>query len=151
MKAKDLWKKMLAMLFETGHPWITFKDPCNARYTNQHVGVVNSSNLCLTGDTNINCIVNGNLVENLKLEEAVELFNNGAKLQVLSYDTKSKIYEYCDITAAALINKSAEILQIEDEGSGKYIRCTPEHKIYTTNRGYVMAKELSANDKIIFS
>ncbi len=46
MKAKDLWKKMLAMLFETGHPWITFKDPCNARYTNQHVGVVNSSNLC---------------------------------------------------------------------------------------------------------
>ena len=46
VKAKDLWKKMLAMLFETGHPWITFKDPCNVRYTNQHVGVVNSSNLC---------------------------------------------------------------------------------------------------------
>lgn len=46
VKAKDLWKKMLAMLFETGHPWITFKDPCNVRYTNQHVGIVNSSNLC---------------------------------------------------------------------------------------------------------
>jgi ribonucleoside-diphosphate reductase alpha chain len=46
VKAKDLWKKMLAMLFETGHPWITFKDPCNIRYTNQHVGIVNSSNLC---------------------------------------------------------------------------------------------------------
>jgi ribonucleoside-diphosphate reductase alpha chain len=37
---------MLAMIFETGHPWITFKDPCNMRYTNQHAGVVNSSNLC---------------------------------------------------------------------------------------------------------
>jgi ribonucleoside-diphosphate reductase alpha chain len=46
IRAKDLWKKMLAMIFETGHPWITFKDPCNMRYTNQHAGVVNSSNLC---------------------------------------------------------------------------------------------------------
>ncbi|TVQ91210.1 MAG: ribonucleoside-diphosphate reductase subunit alpha [Chromatiaceae bacterium] len=46
VKAVDLWRRMLAMLFETGHPWITFKDPCNLRYTNQHVGVVHSSNLC---------------------------------------------------------------------------------------------------------
>ncbi|MBK1649340.1 ribonucleoside-diphosphate reductase subunit alpha [Rhabdochromatium marinum] len=46
LKAVDLWRKMLAMLFETGHPWIAFKDPCNLRYTNQHAGVVHSSNLC---------------------------------------------------------------------------------------------------------
>ena len=46
VKAVDLWRKMLGMLFETGHPWITFKDPCNLRYTNQHVGAVHSSNLC---------------------------------------------------------------------------------------------------------
>ena len=44
--AKDLWKKMLKVLFETSHPWCTFKDPCNIRYTNQHEGTVNSSNLC---------------------------------------------------------------------------------------------------------
>jgi len=44
--AKDLWKKMLKVLFETSHPWNTFKDPCNMRYTNQHEGVVHSSNLC---------------------------------------------------------------------------------------------------------
>lgn len=46
IKAVDLWRKMLGMLFETGHPWLTFKDPCNIRYTNQHEGVVHSSNLC---------------------------------------------------------------------------------------------------------
>ena len=46
LKAVTLWRKMLQMLFETGHPWLAFKDPCNARYTNQHVGVVHSSNLC---------------------------------------------------------------------------------------------------------
>lgn len=46
IKAATLWRKMISMLFETGHPWVTFKDPCNLRYSNQHVGVVHSSNLC---------------------------------------------------------------------------------------------------------
>ena len=46
VKAADLWRKMLSMLFETGHPWITFKDTCNVRSPQQHTGVVHSSNLC---------------------------------------------------------------------------------------------------------
>jgi ribonucleoside-diphosphate reductase alpha chain len=46
VRALDLWRKMLSMLFETGHPWITFKDPCNLRSPQQHIGVVHSSNLC---------------------------------------------------------------------------------------------------------
>jgi ribonucleoside-diphosphate reductase alpha chain len=46
IQALSLWRKMLSMLFETGHPWITFKDPCNLRSPQQHVGVVHSSNLC---------------------------------------------------------------------------------------------------------
>ena len=46
VQATDLWRKMLTMLFETGHPWITFKDACNVRSPQQHVGVVHSSNLC---------------------------------------------------------------------------------------------------------
>ncbi|MGB1557245.1 MAG: ribonucleoside-diphosphate reductase subunit alpha, partial [Oceanococcaceae bacterium] len=46
IKAMDLWRKMLGMLFETGHPWVTFKDPCNLRSPQQHIGVVHSSNLC---------------------------------------------------------------------------------------------------------
>jgi len=46
LPAKDLWRKMLTMLFETGHPWITFKDACNLRSPQQHIGVIHSSNLC---------------------------------------------------------------------------------------------------------
>ncbi|MET0265900.1 MAG: ribonucleoside-diphosphate reductase subunit alpha [Duganella sp.] len=46
VQALDLWRKMLSMLFETGHPWITFKDPCNIRSPQSHVGMVHSSNLC---------------------------------------------------------------------------------------------------------
>ncbi len=54
IEALDLWRKMLSMLFETGHPWITFKDPCNIRSPQQHVGVVHSSNLCTEITLNTN-------------------------------------------------------------------------------------------------
>ncbi len=63
VQAKDLWRKMLSMLFETGHPWITFKDACNLRSPQQHAGVVHSSNLCteITLNTNIDEIAVCNL------------------------------------------------------------------------------------------
>lgn len=63
VKAKDLWRKMLSMLFETGHPWITFKDPCNLRSPQQHAGVVHSSNLCteITLNTSVDEIAVCNL------------------------------------------------------------------------------------------
>ncbi|HET9976865.1 MAG TPA: ribonucleoside-diphosphate reductase subunit alpha, partial [Burkholderiaceae bacterium] len=73
MPARDLWRKMLSMLFETGHPWITFKDACNVRSPQQHVGVVHSSNLCteITLNTNESEIAvcnlgSVNLVQHLK-------------------------------------------------------------------------------------
>lgn len=52
--AQQLWRKMLSMLFETGHPWITFKDPCNIRSPQNHVGIVHSSNLCTEITLNTN-------------------------------------------------------------------------------------------------
>ena len=63
IQAMDLWRKMLSMLFETGHPWITFKDPCNIRSPQSHVGMVHSSNLCteITLNTNASEIAVCNL------------------------------------------------------------------------------------------
>ena len=63
VQAASLWRKMLTMLFETGHPWITFKDPCNIRSPQQHIGVVHSSNLCteITLNTNADEIAVCNL------------------------------------------------------------------------------------------
>ncbi|MCU1715854.1 ribonucleoside-diphosphate reductase subunit alpha [Pseudomonas sp. 5P_3.1_Bac2] len=88
IQAKDLWRKMLSMLFETGHPWLTFKDPCNLRSPQQHVGVVHSSNLCTEitlntnkdeiavcnlGSVNLpNHIVNGKL-DTAKLEKTIKV------------------------------------------------------------------------------
>ncbi len=80
--AQELWRKMLGMLFETGHPWIAFKDPCNIRYTNQHVGVVHSSNLCteITLHTNDNEIAVCNLGS---VNLAAHVDENGLNLQKL--------------------------------------------------------------------
>ena len=81
--AMQLWRKMLSMLFETGHPWITFKDPCNIRSPQQHVGVVHSSNLCteITLNTNDHEIAvcnlgSVNLVAHMKLDDGTPSFDH---------------------------------------------------------------------------
>jgi len=86
MPAIDLWRKMLGMLFETGHPWITFKDPCNIRSPQGHVGTVHSSNLCTEitlntsdseiavcnlGSVNLAAHTNENGIDHEKLEQTI--------------------------------------------------------------------------------
>ncbi len=86
IKAVELWRKMLGMLFETGHPWVAFKDPCNIRYTNRHMGAVHSSNLCTEitlhtddreiavcnlGSVNLAAHVNGEGLDLAKLEKTI--------------------------------------------------------------------------------
>lgn len=75
MPAVDLWRKMLAMLFETGHPWITFKDPSNIRSPQDHVGVVHSSNLCT--EITLNTSENETAVCNLGSINMVSFVHNG--------------------------------------------------------------------------
>ncbi|HEX7259602.1 MAG TPA: ribonucleoside-diphosphate reductase subunit alpha, partial [Candidatus Saccharimonadia bacterium] len=80
MPAKELWRKMITMLFETGHPWITFKDPSNVRSPQDHVGVVHNSNLCTeitlntsaeeTAVCNLGSVNLGRHMTNGKLDEA---------------------------------------------------------------------------------
>jgi len=86
--AQQLWRKMLGMLFETGHPWITFKDPCNIRSPQQHIGVVHSSNLCteITLNTNESEIAvcnlgSVNLTAHMKTDASGKLVLDHEKLQ----------------------------------------------------------------------
>jgi ribonucleoside-diphosphate reductase alpha chain len=88
MPAAQLWRRMLSMLFETGHPWFTFKDPCNIRSPQQHVGVVHSSNLCTeitlnTNDSEIAVCNLGsiNLVAHLKTDVNGQLVLDHEKLE----------------------------------------------------------------------
>ena len=76
LQATDMWRKMLSMLFETGHPWITFKDVCNIRSPQQHVGVVHSSNLCT--EITLNTSETETAVCNLGSINLVQHLKNGA-------------------------------------------------------------------------
>ncbi len=84
MPAKDLWKKMLTMLFETGHPWVTFKDPSNIRSPQDHVGVVHSSNLCT--EITLNTTSNETAVCNLgSINLARHVMNGQLDIQKIQY------------------------------------------------------------------
>ncbi|MES2977645.1 MAG: ribonucleoside-diphosphate reductase subunit alpha [Pseudomonadota bacterium] len=76
LQAVDMWRKMLSMLFETGHPWITFKDACNVRSPQQHCGVVHSSNLCT--EITLNTSDTETAVCNLGSVNLVQHLKNGA-------------------------------------------------------------------------
>jgi len=69
----------------------------------------------------------------------------------LSYNIDTKEVEYKEISDAGLISESAEVLEIIDEETGQKIVCTPDHKVYTSNRGYVSAKDLKEDDELVFS
>ncbi len=90
VSAVELWRKMLNMIFETGHPWITFKDPCNLRSPQQHAGVIHSSNLCTeitlnTSDTEI-AVCN---LGSINLPQHIN--ENGLDLQKLKKTIKTAI------------------------------------------------------------
>ena len=108
--AKELWRKMLTMLFETGHPWITFKDSCNLRSPQQHAGVIHSSNLCteITLNTSADEIAVCNLgsvnlarhMKDGKLDEekvkqtvstAIRMLDNVIDINYYSVDTAKKL------------------------------------------------------------
>ncbi len=88
IKAKELWRKMLTRLFETGHPWITFKDACNIRSPQDHVGVIHCSNLCT--EITLNTSVDETAVCNLGSINLARHVNNGK----IDYELLTQSIEY---------------------------------------------------------
>ncbi|MEY4908100.1 MAG: hypothetical protein RL260_1818 [Pseudomonadota bacterium] len=135
IRAVDLWRKMLSMLFETGHPWITFKDACNVRSPQQHVGVVHSSNLCcMTADQRV--------VTDRGIVTVGELFRTGGKNKVVGLDG---VY---DASEMLLPRPNAPIVRIETE-EGYSHKVTPDHKVWVKDRGWVEAQHLTPGDKLL--
>ena len=148
VSAKELWQRILEMRMMTGEPYLHFIDESNRKMPQwlKDKGLqINQSNLCLTGDTLVNVIID-EVNKTIRLDEVISLFNEGKDIRVESKNLNSGIVEYSQITNAAMTARNSQLILIEDEESGKSIRCTPEHKIYTKNRGYVMAKDLKEDD-----
>jgi ribonucleoside-diphosphate reductase alpha chain len=145
VKAVDLFSLLMNERAGTGRIYITNIDHMNTHGAfKEDVAPIVSSNLCLTGDAIVNVIKDGKKV-NITLKDLVM---SDSDYLVLSKNLLTDEFEYKKITAKALTKKSAKLIKITDNVSGKSIRCTPEHKVYTKNRGYVSAYELNENDEL---
>jgi ribonucleotide reductase alpha subunit len=149
VKKRKIWARVIQKKFETGLPYIFFTDNANNHESVPEVyrgkGKILSSQMCLAENSIVTIIFDGEQ-HKVDIKTAIELFKSGQEILVKSYCIESDEVEFTKILNGALMNKEAEVLTIEDEETGKSIICTPEHQVYTVNRGYVMAKDLKEDD-----
>jgi ribonucleoside-diphosphate reductase alpha chain len=151
IEALDLWKKMLSMIFETGHPWITFKDPCNVRSPQDHVGVVHSSNLCcITADQRV-VTSEGIVTVGYLYEKARQLaFVGGNGNDILTEDSVNTVFGRTGPVPAGpmlLPRPDAPIVKIHTK-EGYTHKVTPDHKVWVVGQGWMEAQKLKRGDQI---
>jgi ribonucleoside-diphosphate reductase alpha chain len=148
--ATELFNSIAKERLETGRIYIMNVDNVN-NYGSFSIPV-NMSNLCLTGDSLIEVKYTdiNNESNFIRLDEFNNLFNSlKDNYYVKSYNTETNEVEFCLVTNSLLTTETDELIEITDEDTGYSIKCTPEHKIFTKNRGYVMAKDLLENDILV--
>lgn len=142
VKALDIVKWFSIVRQETGRMYAM-----NASRVNTHTPYtdpVHQSNLCLTGDTKVTVKINNKEQEIL----LVDLVNyKSDDIEILSYNIETKKNEFKKVTDRAMTARNATLVKIKY--NNKEVVCTPDHKIYTENRGYIKAKDLSADDKLV--
>jgi len=155
VEKRAIWAKVIQRRGEIGYPYIMFHDTMNKNapdvYRDKGAKIYNS-NLCVTADTLVDIKLNG-VEMNVPIIALNGFFQLGGyrSLEVKSFNIDTGIVEYKSVTDSELTARSAKIMKITDEVSGKFIKCTPEHKVYTSNRGYVMAKDLHIDDQLIIN
>ena len=142
--ARELWQRLLETRYRTGEPYLNFIDTANNALPQsmKDKGLkINGSNLCLTGDVLVDVLIDG--VQSKMRLDSIVMSNQDIK--VLSMNTATGRTTYEEVTAKALMQKDAELYEVIDE-KGNAVRCTGDHKFWTENRGYVMAKDLKETD-----
>ena len=162
--AQELFLDLLKERAETGRIYIMNIDHCNSH--SSFMDKVEMSNLCVAGDTLISIRHNLNDYSDESISrdtidkttvieiKDLEKFSNNLfvnDLKVLSYNTETSKEEWAPITAFTQTSPKAKVMKITDEESGKSIVVTPEHKVFTKNRGYVMAKDLVETDELVIN
>lgn len=147
LNASEIWQLLVEKAWIGGDPGVLFVDAANRANVVPHLGKLEATNPCLTGDTIVKILLN-NKEQDVTIKEVVNLFNKGSKIKILSLDIKNNKKEFKNITSAALTRKDTKILKITDSETGITIKATPDHLIYTKNRGYVKAKNLKNDDQL---
>jgi len=173
IKAQDLILTLLKERAETGRIYIMNIDHCNSH--GSFKDQITMSNLCVAGDTKIRIKYPEPVFNDIgevfdwrvyEIEISIEdlenyisdristiacLCEDVPQIEVLSYNTETNQQEWKPITDFAETSPKAKVMKITDEGSGKSIVVTPEHKVFTKNRGYVMAKDLVETDELVLT
>lgn len=141
---KDLWNKLVETAHKVGDPGVIFIDTVNRFNPLKKKILIETSNPCVTGDTLV--LTNKGLfsVEYLLNEEIDDT-------KILSYNIENEEIVFSDIKDVFMTKKNAEIIELHIEENDKIytLKCTPDHRIYTRNRGYVQAKDLNEDDDIV--
>lgn len=144
LNAREIALGALTQAYDTGVHYLHFTDTINTH--TPFKGAIYSSNLCLTGDMIVDIKVD-NKVHSIRFDSYVEQYNMGrfSDATIRSYDINAGEVVWSKVIAAAQTAVVDELYEIEDE-SGKIIRCTGNHLIFTKNRGYIPASELVETD-----
>lgn len=143
INAREMFTDLINERIETGRIYVMNVDHCN---THSSFDVpIRMSNLCLTGDTSVDVTIGGQAMTST-LEEIVDAYISGKTVSIRSKNLESGDVEYKPVIDAAMTAKNAKLIRITDDATGKSITCTPNHKVYTKNRGYVEAGELVETD-----
>ena len=146
VKAQEIWKKVYESQIETGVPYILAKDSANKKTNHQNIGTLKESNLCLAGNSILTIMVDGK-EESVDIQTLVEMLNDDKLVLVKSFNESDGKDEFKEVTGGKMMNANAKVMEITDE-QGRVIVCTPDHEVYTINRGWVMAKDLLETDQM---
>jgi len=144
--AIDIFNKLTKERIGTGRIYIRFDDNINNQ--GMFKRSIKMTNLCLTGDTLITVCGDQGGTKTMTLKELTRVFND-KDWRVWSYDIDSALGEWKHIDKAWLVSKQAKLVKVTFRG--KSIKCTPDHRIYTQNRGYVKAKNLNIYDILVMT
>lgn len=157
VKAKELFSLIAKKACDTAEPGVQFIDDMRNgsmihqiyKATGDPKFKIISTNACVSGNEVVYVLVDGKS-NIMQVKDVVRLFeNSSADIQILSHDTTTKKDEYQSVVFAGKTRENAELIEIMDEETGKFIICTPDHEVFTKNRGYVQAIELKEDDVLM--
>lgn len=146
IKATELYAKMMVTISETGNGWMTWSDTSNQRCNSAVNGrVVRLSNLCVSPGTFVRVKLNNEIID-VTIETLTDLFKTDQDIHILSFNEAKQEFEWDTINNVGITNTDSEVITITDDDFE--LECTEDHLILT-ERGWIMAKNLLENDKLI--
>jgi len=146
VKARELMNSFAQERIGTGRMYVMNID--NVNTNSPFIERLKMSNLCLDIETSfVNSVeIDGVLYEKMQLSELIEIFNSGKNIKVLSKNLYNGEMEFKQVEKAWITKEDADVMEIEDVDTGFKIICTPDHLIFTKNRGWIEAQNLDEND-----